>query len=100
MIRHMRHGSPPRLMALQSILSPNRRESLPTPSAGVRIIQREAGRATQRTDNGALFFCCFPRKLVRPARVVLAVARPALTPLADRLGRDAIALRQGPGWLP
>src|SRR3954452_18503952 len=37
MIRHMRHGSPPRLMALQSILSPNRRESLPTPSAGVRI---------------------------------------------------------------
>ena len=39
MIRHMRHGSPPRLMALQSILSPNRRESLPTPSAGVRIIR-------------------------------------------------------------
>src|SRR4051812_24146517 len=37
MIRHMRHGSPPRLMALQSILSPNRRESPPTPSAGVRI---------------------------------------------------------------
>src|SRR3954447_24076139 len=37
MIRHMRHGSPPRLTALQSILSPNRRESLPTPSAGVRI---------------------------------------------------------------
>src|SRR5437762_3559776 len=40
MIRHMRHGSPPRLMALQSILSPNRRESLPTPSAGVRIKPR------------------------------------------------------------
>src|SRR5215210_7755261 len=39
MIRHMRHGSPPRLMALQSILSPNRRESLPTPSAGVRMIR-------------------------------------------------------------
>src|SRR3954467_6959804 len=37
MIGHMRHGSSPRLMALQSILSPNRRESLPTPSAGVRI---------------------------------------------------------------
>src|SRR4051812_2507577 len=37
MIRHMRHGSPPRLMAPQSILSPNRRESLPTPSAGVRM---------------------------------------------------------------
>src|SRR4051794_26365243 len=37
MIGHMRHGSPPRLMALQSILSPNRPESLPTPSAGVRM---------------------------------------------------------------
>src|SRR3954452_8210502 len=39
MIRHMRHGSSPRLMALQSILSPNRRESLPTPSAGVRVMR-------------------------------------------------------------
>src|SRR3954466_12312416 len=37
MIGPMRHGSPPRLLALQLILSPNRRESLPTPSAGVRI---------------------------------------------------------------
>src|SRR5829696_6218538 len=40
MIGHMRHGSPPRLMALQSILSPNRRESSPTPSAGVRMIEK------------------------------------------------------------
>src|SRR5215204_429425 len=37
MIGHMRHGSPPRLLALQSIFSPNRRESLPTPSAGDRM---------------------------------------------------------------
>src|SRR5689334_17158844 len=37
MIGHLRHGSPPRLLALPSILSPNRRESLPTPSAGVRM---------------------------------------------------------------
>src|SRR4051812_28635497 len=42
MIGHMRHGSPPRLMALQSILSPNRRESLPAPSAGVRMTDRPA----------------------------------------------------------
>src|SRR3954453_13903652 len=42
MIGHMRHGSPPRLMALQSILSPNRRESLPAPSAGVRITSLSA----------------------------------------------------------
>src|SRR6185369_4040925 len=39
MIRHMRHGSPPRLMALQSILRPNRRESLPAPSTGNRMSQ-------------------------------------------------------------
>src|SRR4051812_2478515 len=45
MIGHMRHGSSPRLMALQSILSPNRRESLPTPSAGVRIIGPEWDRS-------------------------------------------------------
>src|SRR5215204_7428710 len=37
MICPMRHGSPPQLMALQSIRSPNRRESLPAPSAGNRI---------------------------------------------------------------
>src|SRR5215212_8154522 len=37
MIRHMRHGSSPGLMAPQPILSPNRRESLPTPLAGVRM---------------------------------------------------------------
>src|SRR3954468_7917144 len=42
MIGHMRHGSPPRFMALQSILSPNRRESLPTPSAGDRMTRRAA----------------------------------------------------------
>src|SRR5215213_1137372 len=65
-----------------------------------QVIQRKAGSATQRTDNGALFFCCFPRELVRAAGVVLAISRSALTPLADRLGRDAIALRQNSGWLP
>src|SRR4051812_30129863 len=48
MIRHMRHGSPPRLMALQSILSPNRRESLPTPSAGVRITPPYVNRILRR----------------------------------------------------
>src|SRR3954453_11237650 len=37
MIRHMRHGSPPRLMALRSIRSLNGRESLPAPSPGDRI---------------------------------------------------------------
>src|SRR5215203_2257982 len=44
MIRHMRHGSPPRLMALQPILNPNRRESLLTPSAGDRMTRHERRR--------------------------------------------------------
>src|ERR687884_568511 len=39
MIRHMRHGSPPRLMAPQPICVPERRESHPTPSAGNRMIR-------------------------------------------------------------
>src|SRR3954454_18405686 len=37
MIRHMRHGSSPRLMTPQPIRGPNRREALATPSAGDRI---------------------------------------------------------------
>src|SRR3954468_618527 len=56
MIRHMRHGSSPRLMALQSILSPNRRESLPTPSAGVRMTASVGveGRKQSMRRNGLL----------------------------------------------
>src|SRR3954471_9613892 len=50
MIGHMRHGSPPRLLALQSILSPNRRESLPTPSAGVRIRALDPWRKVEHMD--------------------------------------------------
>src|SRR3954447_12677794 len=57
MIGHMRHGSPPRLMALQSILSPNRRESLPTPSAGVRIIRACRVAASALDRDGELVGC-------------------------------------------
>ena len=45
MIRYMRHGWPPRLMAPQSICVPERRESLPTPSPGYRMISRTLGSA-------------------------------------------------------
>src|SRR4051794_35448123 len=55
MIRHMRHGSPPRLMALQSILSPNRRESLPAPSAGVRIRPRRLRQRAAKGRNDRIF---------------------------------------------
>src|SRR5688572_29613890 len=65
-----------------------------------QVIQRKPRRTTQRTDNGALLFGGFPGQLVRAARTVVAVLRSALAPLADRLGRDAIALRQDSGWLP
>src|SRR3954467_7415638 len=64
------------------------------------VIQRKTRRTTQRTDNGALLLGGFPRELVRAAGVVLAVARTALAPLADGLGRDAIAPSQNSGWLP
>ena len=64
------------------------------------VIQRKARRTPQGADNGALLFGGFPGQLVRAAGVVLTVGRTALTPLADRLGRDAIALRQDTGWLP
>src|SRR4051812_50086479 len=58
------------------------------------VIQRKTRRTTQRTDNGALLLGGFPRELVRAARVVLAVGRATLTPLADGLGRDPIAAGQ------
>src|SRR4051794_20623455 len=64
------------------------------------VIQRKARGTTQSADNGALLFGGFPRQLVRAAGVVLTVGRTALAPFADRLGRDAIALRQDSGWLP
>src|SRR5215213_6169613 len=59
MIRHMRHGSSPGLMAPQPILGSNRRESLATPSAGDRITgrllrHRSWDRARSRADLRAL----------------------------------------------
>jgi hypothetical protein len=63
------------------------------------VIPRKARRTPQRADDGPLFLGSFPGQLVRPAGVVLTVGSPALAPLADRLGRDAIALGQDPGWL-
>src|SRR3954469_2627624 len=68
----MRHGSPPRLLALQSILSPNRRESLPTLSAGVRItgveaafgssniLQRQGSRSVPCPRTGLILTCDGP----------------------------------------
>src|SRR3954447_15447632 len=49
------------------------------------VIQRKARRTPQRTDNGPFFVRGFPGQLVRAARVVLAVLRAALAPLADGL---------------
>src|SRR5215217_3263648 len=63
MIRHMRHGSPPRLIALQSILSPNRRESLPTPSAGVRMRQEHT---VERMSRKVVVSQCSTRASVNP----------------------------------
>src|SRR4051812_23356311 len=66
MIRHLRQGSPPRLMALQSILRPNRRESLPTPSAGDRMtaeVRENPGRSRFELDvGGQTVFARYPRQ--------------------------------------
>src|SRR3954470_3779620 len=56
------------------------------------VIEREVGDPAQRADNGALLLGGLPGQLVRPGRVVQAVCRPPLAPLADSLGGDAIAL--------
>src|SRR4051812_43782320 len=57
-----------------------------------QVIEREVGDPAQRADNGALRLGCLPGQLVRPRRMVQAVCRTTLAPLADGLGGDAIAL--------
>src|SRR5689334_23586249 len=54
-----------------------------------QVIEREVGDPTQRADNGTLRLRCLPGHLVRPRRMVQAVCRTPLAPLADGLGGDA-----------
>ena len=54
------------------------------------IVEREACRAAQGTDDGAFLLACLSGQLVRPGRAILAVGGAALAPLADGLGADAI----------
>src|SRR3954453_20482466 len=83
MIRHMRHGSSPRLMALQSILSPNRRESLPAPSAGDRITPDERIALTRLSRSPSA-----PAAQVEPPRALLAIGDGAsYTATAHQVGR-------------
>jgi len=63
------------------------------------VVEREAGGAAQRTDDGALLLTGLPRQPVGPGRAVLAVSGSALAPLADGLGRDAVTLGQHAGTL-
>jgi hypothetical protein len=64
-----------------------------------QIIEREVGDAAQRADNGAFLLGCLPGQLVRPRRVVQAIGRTTLAPLADGLGGHAIALGEDAGAL-
>src|SRR5690348_15230198 len=57
-----------------------------------QIIERKVGDPAQPADNGALRLGCLPGQLVRPGRMVQAVCRTPLAPLADGLGGHAIAL--------
>src|SRR5829696_8269018 len=63
------------------------------------VVEREPGGMAQRTDDGALLLTGLPRQRVGPGRAVLAVGGPALAPLADGLGRDAVTLGQHAGAL-
>jgi hypothetical protein len=56
-----------------------------------KVVEREAGGAAKGADDGAFLYVRLPGHLVRPCRAVLAVGGAALAPLADCLGRDAVA---------
>jgi hypothetical protein len=57
-----------------------------------KVVEREAGGATQLADDGALLFAGLPGQFVGPGRTVKTVAGPALAPLANGLSTDAKAL--------
>src|SRR3954447_8129179 len=45
------------------------------------VVERKAGGAAERADDGALLIAGFPRQLVRPGRAVLTVGGSALAPI-------------------
>jgi hypothetical protein len=55
------------------------------------VVEREAGGLAQLADHRALLLGRDPGQLVRPGGAVLAGIDPALAPLADGLGADAVA---------
>src|SRR4051812_26933705 len=57
-----------------------------------QVIEGEVAHPAQRADNGALRLGGLPGQVVRPRRMVQAVCRTPLAPLADGLGGHAIAL--------
>src|SRR5215207_8303223 len=63
------------------------------------VVQREAGGATQRAHHGALLLARLPGQPVRATGAVPALGRPALAPLANGLGADAVVPGQLAGGL-
>jgi len=63
------------------------------------VVEREAGGAAQLAHDRPLLLARLPGQLARPAGAVAAVGRPALAPLADGLGADAVAPGQLAGGL-
>src|ERR1700752_940454 len=61
------------------------------------VIEREVGGAAQGADNGPFLFAGLPWQPMGACRVVQAVRRAPLAPLAHGLGADAVAPRQHPG---
>lgn len=63
------------------------------------VIEGKAGGTTQGANDGALLLAGLPGQGMRPGRAVLAVLGPALAPLADGLGGDAVAASEDAGGL-
>jgi hypothetical protein len=52
------------------------------------LVERELGEPTQLAYDPALVLAGLPGQTVRTGRVVKAIFRPTLAPLADRLGAE------------
>src|SRR3954465_8506599 len=82
-------AQPRRLEDAVDVVAVEVREEVPDHEG--QVVEREAGRAAQLAPHGALVPARLPGQLVRTSGAVEAVPGPALAPLADALGADAVA---------
>src|SRR3954454_4719503 len=101
MIRHMRHGSSPRLMTPQPIRGPNRREALATPSAGDRLSRSLSAPAAQVERARALLAIADSASYTAAAHQVGRRHNETISAWVSRFNRDGlVAVRPGHGGGP